>query len=98
MTLAVPTVQVDNETSIVTEWRFSPGANTGWHQHMYDYVVIPMTSGTLRLKSPDGEHEAELTAGKAYYRQAGIEHDVINANDYEFVFVEVELKDRPLST
>ena len=35
---------------------------------------------------------AELTAGKSYYRPVGIEHNVINANDYEFVFVEIEFK------
>jgi beta-alanine degradation protein BauB len=96
MVAAVPTVQVDNETTIVTEWRFAPGAATGWHRHGYDYVVVPMTSGRLRLKSTEGEHLAELVAGKPYYRNAGVEHDVVNANDFEFVFVEIEYKDRPL--
>ena len=27
-------------------------------------------------------------------REAGVEHNVINANDFEFVFVELELKRR----
>ena len=35
---------------------------------------------------------AELTAGRSYYRALGVEHDVINANEFEFVFVEVEFK------
>jgi mannose-6-phosphate isomerase-like protein (cupin superfamily) len=35
---------------------------------------------------------AELTAGRSYYRPVGVEHNVINANDYEFVFVEIEFK------
>jgi quercetin dioxygenase-like cupin family protein len=96
MEQAVPTVQVDNDTAIVTEWRFAPGAATGWHRHGYDYVVVPMTSGKLRLKSADGEHVAELVSGRSYYRIAGVEHDVINANDFEFTFVEIEFKDRPL--
>jgi len=30
---AVPTVQIDNERVIVTEWRFASGAETGWHTH-----------------------------------------------------------------
>ena len=97
MTEAVPTNQVDNGVTIVTEWRFAPGAATGWHRHGYDYLVVPMTSGRLRLKTADGEHIAELESGRSYYRNAGVEHDVINANDFEFVFVEVEFKDRPLS-
>lgn len=90
---AVPTTQSDNARTRVTEWRFAPGAATGYHRHEYDYVVVPMTTGRLKLIGPDGgETFAELTAGESYFREAGVEHDVINANDYEFVFVEVEFK------
>ena len=89
---AVPTVQVDNDSVRVTEWRFAPGAATGWHRHEFDYVVVPMTTGKLLLKEGDGERYAELTAGVSYSREVGVEHNVINANDYEFVFVEVEMK------
>lgn len=94
---AIPTVQVENEFTIVTEWRFAPGAQTGWHTHGYNYVVVPSMSGRLLLQAPDGsERHAELKAGVAYSREAGVEHNVINANDHEFAFVEVEFKDRPL--
>ncbi len=89
---AVPTVQVDNDRVRVTEWRFARGAATGWHRHEFDYVVVPMTTGKLLLKQGDGERYAELTAGVSYSREVGVEHNVINANDYEFVFVEVEMK------
>ena len=89
---AVPTVQVDNDRVRVTEWRFARGAATGWHRHEFDYVVVPITTGTLLLKEGDGERYAELTAGVSYSREVGVEHNVINANDYEFVFVEVEMK------
>lgn len=90
---AQPTVQVDNAVARVTEWRFAPGAATGFHRHEYDYVVVPMTSGQLRMIAADGsESLADLVAGRSYFRQAGVEHDVINANDEEFVFVEVEFK------
>lgn len=93
MTAAVPTVQVDNDRVRVTEWRFAPGAATGWHRHEYDYVVVPRTTGTLKIVDGDGnETLAELTAGVSYYRSAGVEHDVINASGGEFVFVEVEMK------
>jgi len=27
-----------------------------------------------------------------YFRNAGVEHDVINPNSYEFAFLEIELK------
>jgi quercetin dioxygenase-like cupin family protein len=90
--LAVGTTQVENERFIVTEWRFAPGAHTGWHRHAHDYVIVPMTSGRLLLDTAGGETSAELTAGTAYARQAGVEHDVINDNGHEFVFIEIEAR------
>jgi len=89
---AVATQQIDNQRAIVTEWHFAPGAETGWHRHGFDYVVIPGMDGQLRLQSADGERVADLHAGQSYFREAGVEHNVINANDYEFSFVEVELR------
>lgn len=89
---ASPTVQVDNDRLRVTEWRFAPGAATGHHRHEFDYVVVPLTTGQLRLVEADGERVAELTAGVSYYRNAGVEHDVINASPGEFVFIEIEVK------
>ncbi len=50
---AVPTVQINDDRVIVTEWRFAPGAETGWHRHGHDYVVVPMTHGELLLETPD---------------------------------------------
>ncbi len=76
----------------MTEWRFAPGAATGHHVHAHDYVVVPLTSGILRLEEADGVRDASLQAGVSYSRPAGVAHNVINANDYEFRFVEVELK------
>lgn len=93
MQKAIPTVQVDNARVRVTEWRFAPGAHTGYHRHEYDYVVVPQTTGQLRMVGPDGaETFADLIAGSSYFRPAGVEHDVFNAHDGEFVFVEVEIR------
>ena len=89
---AVPTTQIDNARVIVTEWRFAPGAETGWHRHGHDYVVCPATNGTLLLETPDGNVKAELEAGQSYFRNEGVEHNVINAGDDELVFIEIELK------
>jgi len=88
----VPTVRVDNERVRVTEWRFAPGAATGFHRHEYDYVVVPLTTGRLASSGPAGDSVAELVTGAPYFRAAGVEHDVRNANTFEFVFVEIELK------
>jgi quercetin dioxygenase-like cupin family protein len=51
---AVATVQVENAHLRVTEWRFTPGAATGYHRHAYDYVVVPVVDGELELIGPDG--------------------------------------------
>ncbi len=89
---AQPTVQVDNERFLVTEWRFAPGAETGWHRHGHDYVVVPQTTGTLLIETSEGEVRSQLVSGVAYSRNQGVEHNVINDNPFEFVFVEVEVK------
>lgn len=90
------TIQVDNDRVRVTEWRFQPGEATGHHTHGFDYVVIPTASGTLRIIAPDGTATAAaLTVGQPYYRNAGVEHDVINADNHEVSFIEVEIKAGP---
>jgi beta-alanine degradation protein BauB len=85
-------VQIDDPRVKVTEWRFPPGAATGWHKHAHDYVVVPLTTGKLRLDEPGGSRLAELTLGLSYNRPAGVEHDVVNVNAFEFRFIEIELK------
>jgi quercetin dioxygenase-like cupin family protein len=89
---AVPTVQVDNDHVRVTEWRFHPGAATGRHRHEFDYVVVPLTTGSLVLHEGGAERTAGIAHGQAYFRRAGVEHDVVNDSEQEVVFVEVELK------
>ncbi len=85
-------IQIDNEKVIVTEWLFSPNAETGWHTHEFDYVVVPQMKGQLLLESKKGNSIANLDAGKSYFRPAGVQHNVINNSDHEFIFVEIELR------
>ena len=89
---ATATTQIDNERVIVTHWRFAPGAETGYHVHARDYVVVPLTTGTLQLDEPGGTREVALAAGVAYARPAGVAHNVVNVNAYEFAFIEIEIK------
>ena len=89
---AVPSVQLDNEHVKVTEWRFAPGAETGWHRHGMYYVVVPQTTGELLLETVNGPVTSKLTAGVSYARPVGVEHNVVNPGSTEFVFVEIELK------
>jgi beta-alanine degradation protein BauB len=90
---ATSTVFIDNERVRVTEWRFAPGAATGWHRHAMDYVIVPLADGELELVGPEGERtRTALKRGLPYFRNAGVEHDVINANAVECAFIEIELK------
>jgi beta-alanine degradation protein BauB len=65
-------VHITNDRVIVTEWRFDPGANTGWHRHDHDYVIVPIKDGKLRLlESGDVIRDVPLKQGVPYFRKAG---------------------------
>ena len=88
---ATPVAHLADDRFTVTEWRFSPGAETGWHVHGHDYVIVPLTDGKLALDLPGGQKaEATLTHGVPYSRRAGVEHNVINAGSAPLSFLEVE--------
>ncbi len=90
---ATGTLKIDDARVRVTEWRLAPGTSTGWHTHELPYVIVPTSGGVLRIATTDGDVAAEMHVGQPYARPAGVEHDVINDDDHEIVFVEVELKD-----
>ncbi len=92
---AVPTRLIENARVLVTQWRFAPHAETGWHVHAMDYVVVPQTDGVLLLETKEGDRHARLAVGQPYYRDAGVEHNVVNDNDFEFVFIEIEVRRGP---
>ena len=90
---AVATLMVDDARVRVTRFDFAPGAETGWHRHGLDYVITPVTDCAMLLEEPGGgERRVDIPAGQSYRREAGVEHNVINAGDAPMSFVEVELK------
>ncbi len=89
---AKSTIFIDNDRVRVLEWRFAPGAEVGHHRHGLDYVVVPIMDGEIRVVTSEGESVNRLRVGRPYFREAGVEHNVINANDGEFAFIEVEIK------
>ncbi len=91
---AVPTIQIRNDRIIVTRWSFAPGAETGWHRHAHDYIVVPLNFGKLLAESDEGSTTLDLATGVSYSRNAGVEHNVININDFEFEFIEIEILNR----
>ena len=85
--------QIENRRTRVTRYRLPPGASIGFHRHAHDYVIVPVTSGQLRITEGGRVSIAELSRGVTYFRQAGVEHDVGNAGPDEMIFVEVEFLD-----
>ncbi|ADZ69165.1 nuclear transport factor 2 family protein [Polymorphum gilvum] len=85
---------IDDDRFKVTEWRFAPGAETGWHVHGHDYVIVPLTDGTLELSHPDGSTStAPLLQGVPYSRRTGVSHNVVNGGDGYLAFLEIEVVD-----
>ena len=53
---------------------------------------MPQTTGKLYIETETEEFVVELVSGVSYTRTKGVKHNVVNQNDHEFVFVEIELK------
>ena len=65
---------------ILTEWRLAPGAETGWHRHAHDYVVVCLTAGKASCGDANGKCRdpakvrsiVRMPAGhRAQHRQCG---------------------------
>lgn len=88
---ATSITHIDDDRFKVTEWRFAAGAETGWHVHGHDYVIVPLTDGTLGLDVPEGApFTAALTQGVPYSRREGVHHNVTNAGAAPLAFLEIE--------
>ena len=86
-------LMIDNSRVRVTEWEFDPGDETGQHIHEYDYVVVPMKDRILKIITDDGSVSlSELKKGVSYFRERGVNHNVINENKFHYSFVEIEIK------
>ena len=83
---------MQDERVVATEWRMPPGSETGRHRHELDYAVVYLTSGNLFVESKNGNVTVALERGQVTSRQAGVEHNVINANATDYAFIEVEFK------
>ncbi len=93
MTQAIATQLIDDARVCVTRFDLAPGVETGWHVQGFDDVIATITECHMRLEEPGGtRREVPVRAGEAYRRDAGVEHNVINAGARPMSFVEVELK------
>ena len=90
--MAKAKVLIDNDKAKVTEWSFEVGDSTGHHIHEYNYIVVPMLDGELKILDRNNKESiSKLTKGGAYYRDKGVEHNVFNNNNFPYSFIEIEL-------
>ena len=91
--MATSNVMIDNDRTRVTLWCFITGEETGQHIHEFDYVIIPMSDGELKIINEDGSVSiSKLEKGVCYYREKGVNHNVINNTNSSYSFIEVEIK------
>ena len=90
--MAKANVLIHNDKVKVTKWFFEIGDSTGHHTHEYNYIVVPMLDGELKILDKDkNESISKLSKGGSYYRYKGVEHNVFNNNNFPYSFIEVEL-------
>lgn len=94
MTAARSTTTIDDPRVRVTTWTFeAAGETTGPHRHEFDYIVVPVTGGTLAVTTPDGASRAMTQqAGAPYRGTAGTDHTVTATGGETICFVEIEIK------
>lgn len=84
--------QIENPRVRVTRWDLPPGGDTGQHEHLHDYVVVPLVDGQMNVETASGTSGVSpVEAGASYFRAAGAVHNVANGGDGHLSFVEVEL-------
>ncbi|MEM8878069.1 MAG: cupin domain-containing protein [Pseudomonadota bacterium] len=90
---ATATQMIDDERVRVTRFDFAAGAETGWHIHEHDYVIVTLTDCHMLLEEPGGtSRNVTIEAGTSYRREQGVEHNVVNDGKAPMAFIEVELK------
>lgn len=82
----------DSERVRIVRYTMSPGAETGWHVHALDYVIVPYDDARVRVETRSGSIEASMSKDAPYFRARGVEHNVTNAGSAPISFLEIELK------
>ena len=82
----------DNDRVRILRYTLAPGASTGWHTHLTDYVIVPYADCRVRVETRTATTEAEMWKDKPYFREKGVEHNVTSVSAEPFSFLEIEVK------
>ena len=80
--MAKANVMIDNQKTRVTEWTFEVGDETGQHIHEYDYVVVPMLDGELKIINHDGVET--ISKLKAFANQSAVD---LGSSDFKCIWL-----------
>ena len=84
---------INNNNVKVTKFFLASKEETGFHLHKYNYVIIPITSGELTIIDKNKvKTKSIIKKGEPYYKDLGVEHNVINETNSDIIFIEVEIK------
>ncbi len=93
--VAVPTLEHENEDTVVWRFKLRPGEQTGWHRHENDYLTVQLSHGRLHLDFADGSAmDIDYKPGATRYIEAPVEHNAYNAGDVDIEVLEIEYKTR----
>ena len=91
--IAAPTVEFENDRTIIHRFKIKPGEQVGWHQHQNDYLTVQLSFGRLQLTNADGSvMTIDYKPGAQRYIKAPVEHNAVNVGDVDIEVLEVEYK------
>jgi quercetin dioxygenase-like cupin family protein len=83
------------ENDLIRAWLVDlpPGGKQPWHQHLLDYLIVPLTEGRNVMRFADGRvKNTDETPGTVLWREAGIPHELENLADWRYKNVLIEFK------
>ena len=91
--IALPTVEFENDKTILHRFKIKPGQQVGWHAHQNDYLTVQLSFGRLQLTNANGEVTTiDYKPGVQRYIKAPVEHNAVNIGDVDIEVLEIEYK------
>lgn len=82
----------ESEGLIVGMGELGAGEAAGWHEHPEPEMFFVLEGEAIaRWRDVDGEHEAELKAGQAFFKPGNVPHQMVNRLDATFLGVFIKL-------
>jgi quercetin dioxygenase-like cupin family protein len=86
----------ENERIRVWSVCLEPGQRQPWHRHDLPYLIVPITAGKNVMTFEDGRvRETDEASGEPIWREPGTPHELLNASDWQYRNVLIEIKDDP---